>query len=382
MSGTTARSTIGNFRQPFVGHLPGYLAEAELTAPEALGSAIYNQLLTERWRALLDSDESRDEPLVHAFLERHPSLLPGAYSVDGESGHSPFPMAVISKPKLPGLSDREPDFMWIATDSAETYPILIEIESPHKQWFYGKRAEIHSDFAHAQGQLAEWRAWFNRGHNRSAFIEYYELPRYLVRRKLSPRYVLICGRRENYGSSRRRMEKRAELARQDERLMSFDRLAPAKGPVAHSCVRKAQDGYLVLSVPPALTIINDGEDYALATGWQEALDSCLDMPGVRREYLKKELRVLLVNPDAYVRQVGSMRLRRPPVVVSSVRSSKCQAQHRRRCWACRPLLHSFGTERLVYLGTSIRRTFRAADRCQRFLAYIVIHVRKAIRNMR
>ena len=60
-------------------------------------------------------------------------------------------MAVISKPKLPGLSDREPDFMWVACDSGSVYPILIELETPHKQWFYGERVEIHSDFTHAQG---------------------------------------------------------------------------------------------------------------------------------------------------------------------------------------------------------------------------------------
>ena len=69
---------------------------------------------------------------------------------------------MIAKPKLPGLSDREPDFMWMATDSGSLYPVLIEIETPHKPWFYGDRAEIHSDFTHAHGQLAEWRAWFGR----------------------------------------------------------------------------------------------------------------------------------------------------------------------------------------------------------------------------
>lgn len=36
----------------------------------------YNQFLAERWRALLDSEDSRDESLLQAFLERHPSLLP------------------------------------------------------------------------------------------------------------------------------------------------------------------------------------------------------------------------------------------------------------------------------------------------------------------
>jgi hypothetical protein len=220
-------------------------------------------------------------------------------------------MAVISKPKLPGLSDREPDFMWIATDSGSVYPILIEIETPHKPWFYGERAEIHSDFTHAQGQLAEWRAWFNRGHNRSAFFDYYEVPSMIAQRSLEPRYVLIYGRRANFNGDRRRLEKRAELARDDERLMSFDRLTPAKMSRMYSCVRKIQQGYRALAVPPCLTIINDGEDYQPVAGWGEALDACPDMASSRREYLKSELRVLCENPHAYYRTEGKLRVIRP-----------------------------------------------------------------------
>ncbi|MBB2742899.1 UNVERIFIED_ORG: hypothetical protein FHR35_002721 [Microbispora rosea subsp. rosea] len=267
--------------------------------------------MTERWRALLDSPESHDEGLIQAFLERHPSLLPGSHSVDGDSGHLAFPMAVIAKPKLPGLSDREPDFMWIATDSECLYPILIEIETPHKKWFYGDRAEIHSDLTHAQGQLAEWRAWFNRGHNRSAFLDYYEIPPELTRRKLAPRFVLIYGRRENYMNSRRRQEKRAELARADERLLSFDRLTPSKHSVLYSCVQKKQDGYRVVAVPPCLTIVNSGDDYQHVSGWEEALDACPDMASTRREYLKDQFSLLTTNPNAYVHNEGGLRLRRP-----------------------------------------------------------------------
>jgi hypothetical protein len=300
-----------DFRRPFVGYLPGYLAENEQTAPGPPTERVYNQLLMDRWQALLDSPESRDEALVHGFLERHPSLLPGSHSVDGDSGHSPFPMAVISKPKLPGLSDREPDFMWIAVDSGHICPVLIEIETPHKPWFYGDRAEIHSSFTHAQGQLAEWRAWFNRGHNRTAFFDYYEIPSDLAKRALQPRYVLVYGRRNDYAHDRRRQEKRAELARGDERLMSFDRLTPAKNSVLYSCVRKNQRGYHALAVPPCLTVLNTGDRYQPVEGWEEALDACPDMASSRREYLKEELRLLVENPDAYVRTEGGMRIRRP-----------------------------------------------------------------------
>lgn len=128
-----AVATTSDFREPFVGYLPGYVAASGLTAAGRPSQEVYDDLLMAQWHALLDSPASRDERLIHHFLERHPSLLPGSNSVDVDSGHAAFPLAVITKPKLPGLSDREPDFMWIATDSESVYPILIEIETPHKQ---------------------------------------------------------------------------------------------------------------------------------------------------------------------------------------------------------------------------------------------------------
>jgi hypothetical protein len=69
------------------------------------------------------------------LLERHPSLQADSRSVGCDSGHAPFPVAVIAKPKLPGLSDREPDFIWLATDSTSLYAVLIEIEAPRKACF-------------------------------------------------------------------------------------------------------------------------------------------------------------------------------------------------------------------------------------------------------
>lgn len=300
-----------SFRTPFTGHLPGYLAASQATAPSAPNEHVYNELLMAQWPALLDSPESRDERLLHAFLERHPSLLPGSATVDGDSGHAAYPLGVITKPKLPGLSDREPDFMWLATDSESLYPVLIEIETPHKQWFYGDRAEIHSDLTHAQGQLAEWRAWFSRGSNQTTFLDAYEIPLNLRRRRLSPRFVLIHGRRSNYESSQLRQMKRAELAREDERLMSFDRLTPAKWGVLYSCLRKRQDGYEVAAVPPSLTIFNDGKNYRVTQGWEQALDDCLDMPPARRDYLKREIRYLIDTPQAYIETIGNMQVRKP-----------------------------------------------------------------------
>jgi hypothetical protein len=290
-----------DFEQPFVGHLPGYLAIGEAAGIDQPSWDRYTYLLIRQWHALLDTPISTQEQLLHEFIERHPSLLPGSDSVDGTSGHLPFPMAVISKPKLPGLSDRQPDFMWIATDSVALYPILIEIETPHKKWFHERRAEIHSDLTHAQGQLAEWRAWFNRGPNRTAFLDYYEIPRELRKRKLSPRFVLIHGRRADYENSESRLQKRAELPREHERLMSFDRLAPANYGELYSCVRKTQDGYQVVAVPPCLGLLQGTEDYRLSSGWEHALDSCHDMAPGRREHLKEQIKIIRNDPATYSR---------------------------------------------------------------------------------
>jgi hypothetical protein len=96
-----------------------------------------------------------------------------------------------------------------------------------------------------------WQVWFSRGYNQTAFLEYYDIPPEMARRKLEPRYVLVHGRRDNFESIPRRREKRAVLAKPDERLMSFDRLTPAKNSVLYSTVRKGT-GRLPSHLGPAL----------------------------------------------------------------------------------------------------------------------------------
>lgn len=298
------------FRTPFVGHLPGFLAVGEQTGSGRPSVSEYARLLMLRWTVLLDSPASHHKPLLRAFFEHHPALVPGGFSVDGDSGHASFPLAVISKPKLPGFDGREPDFMWIATDSSDIYPILIGIETPHTRWFREASAEVHGDFTRAQERLAEWRAWFGKGSNSVAFLDYYMVPEMLRRRRLRPRFVLIYGRRAEYEASPARLDKRAHLAREDERLMSFDRLTVSKSSELFSCVRKDEDGYRALTVPPAWSIINNWEDYAPVAGWDDALNGCLDMADARRSYLKDQLRALQHESSADTGTLADIKFRR------------------------------------------------------------------------
>ena len=85
-----------------------------------------------------------------------------------KSGHLPFPHAVISQPRLQGVGARQPDFMWLGTNSMEFVPVLIEIEKPSKRWFNASGIPS-SDFVQAQNQLAQWKSWFGDETNRMLF---------------------------------------------------------------------------------------------------------------------------------------------------------------------------------------------------------------------
>lgn len=279
---------------------PRWLTEEILTAaqeasPQALDPKLYSELLSGSWHALLESDEAADERVLQDFLERHPSLLPGPFSVDGDSGHGPWPLAVITQPPLPGLSTKYPDFMWIATDSESTYPILIEIETPQKRWWHKVGTEVHSDLSHAQGQLAEWRAWFDDPMNQIAFLDYYDIPPLLRRRTIEPRYVLIHGRRSETGDDRMRMAKRGQLSRKDERIMTFDRLSVNPKAVELGCVRLTARGYELAQLPPTFTVVDWRDDrYAAISGWDAGI-AASQIPEARASYLLKEVSDLIKN---------------------------------------------------------------------------------------
>jgi Domain of unknown function (DUF4263) len=284
----------------------GLLDAAEAAAPAFLDHNRYLQLLEPSWSSLLDSQESRREAVVQDFLERHPCLLPGAFSVDGQSGHAPWPAAVITQPMLPELSTRQPDFMWIATDSETTYPVLIEIETPHSRWWYTTGTEVHGDLSHARGQLAEWRGWFAKPQNQIAFADYYELPSMLRRRKLEPRYVLIHGRRSETGEDPQRLAKRRELSHPQERLMSFDRLQPDPKAAGLFCVRRGPSGYLLHRAPPSF-VVHDGDDhrYVAINGWAEGLAASPEVPTARAAFVLDEVEKL--RAEHATRQSGVRR---------------------------------------------------------------------------
>ena len=165
-------------------------------APALMNWDEYERLISVKWEELLNSDDSKVERNVQEFFEHHPCMIPGPFGLIGTSGHTPWPAAMISHPVLPGLSTRIPDFMWIARDSEKVSPILIEIESPHKQWF--TNAEVsRSELTQARDQITDWMAWFDKPQNVVTFREMYNIYDHLG--TLKPVFLLIYGRRSETG---------------------------------------------------------------------------------------------------------------------------------------------------------------------------------------
>jgi hypothetical protein len=133
----------------------------------------YEARLCAEWKRILNQHEG-DERAIHTFLERHPCLLPGAYSFP-PSGHYPVRSALVTRPPLSAHGQRIPDFMWIAVSSSALWPVVIEIEARKKRWFTARGTPTQR-FTAASTQLAQWKAWFNKRANQQTFFNIFQVP--------------------------------------------------------------------------------------------------------------------------------------------------------------------------------------------------------------
>jgi hypothetical protein len=197
-----------------------------------------------QWRHLTDPQRPKPESDLQKFLEAHPEFLPGAHTLEANSGHQPWPRAVISQPPLPDLSTKLPDFMWISMDSLALYPTLIEIETPWKLWWHRSGVSMHSDLTRALTQVMHWRMWFADGVNHAKFYRYYRISRDLQDLTLSPRYLVIHGNRTEANKTPEAIRARANISVSDDtRLMTFDRLTPDPRFLAYGTVTVDAAGF-------------------------------------------------------------------------------------------------------------------------------------------
>ena len=202
---------------------------------------------------LLRSEECAEEKYQH-FLELNPSLLPWGYGTFGGGHHGLIHGAVISQPRLPGLGGYKPDFLYIATDSAAIYAVLIEIESPCKPWFT-QSGQPSSKLTQAMNQLREWKIWFEKPENETAFRRHYRVPSGAPfdERRFLQKYYLIYGRRDDLTKSGRSGQ-RSMHEGPDEHFVSWDHLRPSLEYRDTITATLDRSGYRAISVPPTLRL--------------------------------------------------------------------------------------------------------------------------------
>ena len=225
------------------------------------------------------------EPMMQDFLERHPFMVPGH-----DRGHMPLHVALVSQPELPGVKRLIPDFMWIATNSMEWYPTMIEIENPKKQIFI-KNGDTGRDFNHARNQLAQWRAWFEENGNLQKFIRDYGIPERIKKRALRVRTILVYGRRSEFENDDRRTKQLASLCAEGEEIMTYDRLRVARDMMQAITVRASGEGrYRAKWIPSVFETGPDFADRLLSIDEiPEAMRKNPELDGDRRSFLSRRV---------------------------------------------------------------------------------------------
>ena len=214
----------------------------------------YEHIIQTEWADVLNSDPPAAEADVQAFLERHPSMVPGAFGILGnQSGHHPLNCGVLSQAPLPSYNRRVPDFMWLALNSDTEMPVLIEIEAPGKRWFT-KSGTPTAQLTQALDQIVDWKAWFGTPHNVQAFKAFYRLDQEAWRgRRFRPVYLLVYGRRSEANAKPDLTKKRTHLSADDVVVMTYDRLSPDPKAIQLGCMKVNASGELTaLTVPPTI----------------------------------------------------------------------------------------------------------------------------------
>lgn len=265
-----------------------------------MGWSAYEQEAVRRYRTLLNSDP--DEKSVQRFLEIHPSFVPGG-RIGGTTTPSEVTDLLITQPRLPGLKEKRPDFMWLVATSDTWFPTLIEIERPGKLLFR-KDGKARKEFTEAHGQLLEWKQWFNSPVNQELFQRSY-VPSAWGRKRMRFKAILVFGRRSEF-VGRDLENRRGYLPGEDCELMSFDRLVPSS--VLQNAITVhpvAEKRFRAVTVPPTFEIgPSTVERLSWIDGISEAIDQSADWQPERRTFVKKRIpywRNWLANDKGFVR---------------------------------------------------------------------------------
>ncbi|WP_296010174.1 Shedu anti-phage system protein SduA domain-containing protein [uncultured Adlercreutzia sp.] len=258
------------------------MAEA---VPGMISCEEYEAKLTTEYDALL-ADPDRTESEYQSFFEKNPCMLP-CY---GNMNHGLIHSCLFSQPIINNDAKRRvPDFMWIASNSLQLMPILIEIERPAKSAYRKSDQVQNALFSQAENQILEWKTILED--NKNDFYDRYCIPERLRARRFSPRFILIYGRREEFARDPFLARKRAQKNDGGLELVSFDRLWPSRDMMLFPCGKMKKGKIGLISVPPTLKLgPTIAKDLSLWDGFDEVVDTNDIISPERKDFLKTRYR--------------------------------------------------------------------------------------------
>lgn len=263
-------------------------------APKKPKPEIYVKSATAKLQELL-ANSPNDETKFQDFFEQNPHFVPGSrdeFSGIGGSGHNPHLLCLISQPKIAGLINRQPDFMWLASDSVYFSPVIIEIEAPIKKHFR-KDGTPTSQFNQAVHQLQEWQTILSRPENILKFYEDFSIPQDLRELTFSPQFALIYGRRSEFKDDKLLKMKRGNLLQRNQTLMTYDRIAPKYMVNSFVCCTVNDGKYFAKYVSPIFHIGPYEDDLLDIYDLDKAIMNSKSIPQKRRQFLIKKLPLCL-----------------------------------------------------------------------------------------
>jgi hypothetical protein len=254
--------------------------------PALINWDIYERKSIEEYQVLL-ATKGDDEKIFQNFFECNPSFMLGAFQLFGTSGHYPHTQSLITEPELDsGLFRRYPDFIWLAQNSLNFTPVLIEIEKPNKRTFTESGIQT-SEFTQALNQIIEWKMMLKEPENILMFYKCFNIPDYVREKTFSPQYGLVYGRRSEYDNNTTLRRKRAELVPDNVLLMSYDRLHPSHDYKDFLCCKLNHGKYTVLTIPPTYQYRpHTADNLSTVDGFYEAIYSMKSTSEERKEFLR------------------------------------------------------------------------------------------------
>lgn len=252
----------------------------------------YEELLIKEWNSLLNSEKQNDENVFQEFLEINSCLLPRPFNSFNRGADIIF-NALFSKPELPGINRKIPDFMWITIDSVSVIVVLIEIEAPSKCWF-NQNGSFNSRLYRAVEQVRDWKSFFQIPENVMQFKRMYKLNKF-SNYNFEQRYILIYGRREEAELYQNSSMNRKSLQKDDEIFMTYDRLYPDRNlnncPTVKIDRSDSNINLRVCHVPPTFTLgPGYAEDFSLLKNREDAINENTLISEERKIFLIKRLK--------------------------------------------------------------------------------------------